>query len=152
VVGAKTRDHVHFAALAFRYEADGRLQVMLVNSRETRRWVIPKGWPVHGRKPREVALCEAFEDAGLVGRIVGKRRLGRYHYAHVGRLRVDWPKRAERATAWFEPAEACEMVEEGGLVEILRGMTRSLQCIPPTPSPSTTRPPTAALAGPGSMS
>ena len=77
---SKIRDHVQFAALPFQYGEDGRLRVMLLTSRETRRWVIPKGWPIHGRKPSEVAAQEAFEEAGLLGTIVGKRPIGSYHY------------------------------------------------------------------------
>jgi 8-oxo-dGTP pyrophosphatase MutT (NUDIX family) len=42
---------------------------MLLTSRETGRWVIPKGWPSKGLKPREVAASEAYEEAGLVGSI-----------------------------------------------------------------------------------
>jgi 8-oxo-dGTP pyrophosphatase MutT (NUDIX family) len=53
---------------------------MLLTSREMRRWVIPKGWPMKGRKPAEVARQEAYEEAGLVGHIVGKRPLGSFHY------------------------------------------------------------------------
>ena len=57
-----------FAALPFRIES-GTLQVLLITSRETQRWVIPKGWPMQGLRPRDVASSEAFEEAGLVGRI-----------------------------------------------------------------------------------
>jgi 8-oxo-dGTP pyrophosphatase MutT (NUDIX family) len=53
---------------------------MLLTSRETRRWVIPKGWPMKGRKPAEAAAQEAYEEAGLIGHIVGKRPIGDFHY------------------------------------------------------------------------
>jgi 8-oxo-dGTP pyrophosphatase MutT (NUDIX family) len=65
----KTRDSTQFAALPCRTAEDGSRQVMLVTSRETRRWVIPKGWPIKGLKPLKVAVREAYEEAGLVGRI-----------------------------------------------------------------------------------
>ena len=68
-----------FAALPFALAPDG-LRVLLVTSRETRRRVIPKGWPIRGLKPREVAAREAFEEAGVVGSIVGKRPIGHYHW------------------------------------------------------------------------
>jgi 8-oxo-dGTP pyrophosphatase MutT (NUDIX family) len=77
----KIRDHMQYAALPFRVGADGRPQVLLLTSRETKRWVIPKGWPMHGKKPREVAAQEAFEEAGLVGTLIGKRPVGSFHYA-----------------------------------------------------------------------
>ena len=135
---AKTLDHIQFAALPFRYAEDGRPRVMLLTSRETHRWVIPKGWPIRGLKPREVAAREAFEEAGLVGAIIGKRPIGHFHYEkritpHFGILcevRVypflveqqlnDWPEKSERETRWFRPAAACELVDEDGLADIIR--------------------------------
>src|SRR4051794_32284746 len=75
----KSRD-VQFAALPWRIGAGGRREVMLLTTRETHRWIIPKGWPMKGRKPAEAAGQEAFEEAGLIGQIVGKRPLGIFHY------------------------------------------------------------------------
>jgi 8-oxo-dGTP pyrophosphatase MutT (NUDIX family) len=135
---SQTRDRVQFAALPFHFGADGRPRVMLLTSRETKRWVIPKGWPMPGRKPREVAAREALEEAGLVGTIVGKHPVGRYHYEkqlspghsilcevtvylfQVERQLDDWPEKAQRETKWFEPSDAYALVHEGGLAEILR--------------------------------
>ncbi|WP_428485920.1 NUDIX hydrolase [Rhodopila sp.] len=114
------------------------LRVLLLTSRETKRWVIPKGWPIRGLKPREVAAREAFEEAGLVGTIVGKRPVGSYHYskqliarpAVLCRVRVfllsvdhqleDWPEKAQREWCWVDPGRAAQMVTEGGLAEIIR--------------------------------
>src|SRR3984885_648182 len=76
---AKHRD-VQFAALPWRIGEGGRRQIMLLTSRETQRWIIPKGWPMKGRKPAEVASQEAYEEAGLVGHVVGKRPIGSFHY------------------------------------------------------------------------
>src|ERR1700750_93851 len=69
-----------FGALPWRIGDHGMREVMLLTSRETHRWVIPKGWPIKGRKPAEVASQEAYEEAGLVGRVVSKRPLGRFYY------------------------------------------------------------------------
>jgi 8-oxo-dGTP pyrophosphatase MutT (NUDIX family) len=138
---SKIRDRVQFAALPFQYGGDGRPRVMLLTSRETRRWVIPKGWPMPGRKPSEVAAQEALGEAGLVGRIVGKRPIGSYHYEKqlspqngvlcevmvflflVERQLDSWPEKAQRETRWFDPLDACASVDEGGLAEILRRAT-----------------------------
>jgi 8-oxo-dGTP pyrophosphatase MutT (NUDIX family) len=109
---------------------------MLLTSRETHRWVIPKGWPMKGRKPAEVASQEAYEEAGLIGQVVGKRPLGNFHYekrlakrAIICEVRVflfrverqlgDWPEKGERESKWFDAKEAAALVEEGGLAEII---------------------------------
>src|SRR3954447_18743086 len=65
--------------LPFRFDDEGRLRVMLITSRESRRWVIPKGWPMRGLKPHRAAEREAYEEAGLEGRI-GKTAVGVYTY------------------------------------------------------------------------
>jgi 8-oxo-dGTP pyrophosphatase MutT (NUDIX family) len=57
---------------------DGVGRVLLLTSRETKRWVIPKGWPMKGRKPWEAAAQEALEEAGLIGQ-VSKNRWGTIH-------------------------------------------------------------------------
>jgi 8-oxo-dGTP pyrophosphatase MutT (NUDIX family) len=82
----KMRDHIQFGALPFRITATGRLKIMMLTSRETRRWVIPKGWPIKGLKPHEVAVREAYEEAGLVGRIASKRPIGISHYEKPTKL------------------------------------------------------------------
>src|ERR1700680_1709129 len=133
----KTRDRTQFAALPFRIGTGGRPEIMLLTSRETGRWVIPKGWPIQGLKPREVAAREAYEEAGLVGSITSKRPVGIYHYekqlpeggllceVRVFLFRVDqqlddWPEKGQRQTRWLDPAEAAALVNEGGLAEIVR--------------------------------
>jgi 8-oxo-dGTP pyrophosphatase MutT (NUDIX family) len=132
----KFRDAKQFAALPWRI-GDGSLrQVMLLTSRETRRWVIPKGWPMKGRKPAEVASREAYEEAGLIGQIIGKKPVGSYHYdkrlakasflceVRVFLFRVeqqldDWPEKDQRVSRWFDADEAAKLVDESGLAEII---------------------------------
>jgi 8-oxo-dGTP pyrophosphatase MutT (NUDIX family) len=115
---------------------DGQRVVMLVTSRETRRWVLPKGWPEKRLAPHELAAKEAFEEAGLEGEI-GRESVGSYRYAKrrwngrtvqcevevfplaVARQLEDWPERKERETGWFTPSEAATLVEESGLVALL---------------------------------
>ena len=109
---------------------------MLLTSRGTGRWIIPKGWPIKGLKPRAVAAREAYEEAGLRGRVPSKKPVGTFHYAkqidadpllcevHVFLMWVeeqldDWPEKAERQTQWFGAPEAAMLVDEGGLSEII---------------------------------
>jgi 8-oxo-dGTP pyrophosphatase MutT (NUDIX family) len=70
---------LQYAALPFRRRADLTIEVMLITSRDTGRWVIPKGWPVPKLTPRNSAAHEAREEGGIVGRI-GERPIGRFHY------------------------------------------------------------------------
>jgi 8-oxo-dGTP pyrophosphatase MutT (NUDIX family) len=112
---------------------------MLVTSRETRRWILPKGWAEKGLAPHALAAKEAFEEAGLQGEI-GAEPIGRYRYAKqlrgkkrtrtlacevqvfplvVARQLEDWPEKQQRVTRWCTPEEAATLVEEGGLVALL---------------------------------
>jgi 8-oxo-dGTP pyrophosphatase MutT (NUDIX family) len=133
----KLRDRTQFAALPCRVGESGLREVMLLTSRETRRWVIPKGWPIKGLKPHEVAAREAYEEAGLIGRITSKRPAGVFHYEKLlpndrvlCEVRVflfwveqqleSWPEKDQRETKWFDPAEAAQLVDEGGLAEVLQ--------------------------------
>ena len=127
---------LQFGILPWRIGEGGTRQVLLLTSRETRRWVIPKGWPMKGREPAETASQEAYEEAGLVGHIVSKRPLGNFHYAkqlakrtilcevrvflfRVERQLDNWPERDARETKWFDATEAAALVEEGGLAQII---------------------------------
>jgi 8-oxo-dGTP pyrophosphatase MutT (NUDIX family) len=140
----KMRDATQFAALPFRVGATGRPEIMLLTSRETGRWVIPKGWPIKGLKPHQVAAQEAYEEAGFVGNIASKRPVGIYHYEKqfaAGRLlcevrvflfRVDqqldeWPEKDQRESRWLDPAKAAALVDEGGLAELVRLASHQLQ-------------------------
>jgi 8-oxo-dGTP pyrophosphatase MutT (NUDIX family) len=133
---SKFDDTTQFAALPWRIGEGGTREVMLMTSRQTRRWIIPKGWPMKGRKPAEVASQEAYEEAGLIGQIVGKRPIGTFHYekrlakeALLCQVRVflfrverqldDWPEKSQRETRWFDANEAADLVNEGGLAEII---------------------------------
>lgn len=125
-----------FAALPFR--TDNGLQVMLVTSRETRRWVLPKGWPIKGLKPHSVAAREALEEAGLTGKMA-KTPIGSYRYIKrmrngaamacevgvfpmaVEKQRRNWPEREQRTTSWFALEDAAGLVDEPELRDLLLG-------------------------------
>lgn len=118
------------------------LRVVLVTSRETRRWVIPKGWIEPNEPPHRSAAREAFEEAGLLGE-ADNHPLGLYAYPkrlarggavttevlvfrfRVARLLRDWPERRERDRRLFTPAAAAALVAEPGLAALLRGLSRA---------------------------
>jgi len=128
---------VQFAALPYVLVGDRPL-VCLVTSRETKRWIIPKGWAKAGTPERIVAANEALEEAGLVGTISTKA-LGTYEYRkklhvfayatcrvrvytlHVKHQLFDWPERRHRRTAWLDPLDAAGRVKERGLADLITG-------------------------------
>lgn len=128
------------AALPLCETAEGP-RLVLITSRETRRWVVPKGW-IEPREPAHLgAAREAFEEAGLSGE-VERVPIGRYGYEKklargviaptevlVFRFRVtalleDWPERAERERRLFPPEEAACLVREPELARLIAGLRR----------------------------
>ena len=73
------RKRVQYGALPYRRGERARPEVMLVTSRERRRWIIPKGWPKKGKSARRSAAREAFEEAGVIGS-VARRSVGSFSY------------------------------------------------------------------------
>lgn len=131
----KGAEQVQYGTLPFREEPDGSLRLLLITSRETRRWVVPKGWPMKGRKPHEAAAQEAHEEAGIRGK-PDKKPIGAYRYWKRGefsfglcrvevfpmlvdRVEGSWPEQAERERQWFEPEAAALIVDEPGLQAII---------------------------------
>jgi 8-oxo-dGTP pyrophosphatase MutT (NUDIX family) len=133
-----------YAVLPISRTEAGDVQVLLITSRDTGRWVIPRGWPMKGSLPQQAALIEAYEEAGLVGRIIRKHKIGSYHYRKmrpsgmesdlkvdvflmaVDQQLADWPEKAERTTRWFEPKMAASLVAEAGLAKLIGRLPRYL--------------------------
>lgn len=125
-----------FAALPWRRGANGDVEVLLITSRETHRWVIPKGWPMKGVKSAKCAALEAFEESGVSGK-VGKRPMGSYAYdkrlkngrlqhvrVAVFPLQVDseadaYPELGQREKLWLPLTEAARRVDEPELMVLL---------------------------------
>lgn len=125
------------AALPFRVK-DGRVEVLLVTSRETKRWLIPKGWPMKGKKPYKAAAQEAIEEAGVKGSIQHKP-IGHYDYwkrrtEHFDLCRVEvyplavskqlksWREKGQREAQWFQVEDAAYQVLEPALAELIRSL------------------------------
>ncbi|MBV9841111.1 MAG: DUF47 family protein [Sphingomonadaceae bacterium] len=136
--------------MPYRTEADGALSVLLITSRETRRWVLPKGNVIRGLAAHEAAAHEAFEEAGVIG-VPCPTPIGFYRYAKRrknGVLRTmtvdvfpfavtdqaeDWPEQDERELRWFAPQEAAGAVEESELKALLANFRA------PAPAPGLAR-------------
>lgn len=126
------------AALPWRRGMDGGVEILLITSRETRRWVTPKGGRMSGRTDAEAAAQEALEEAGVEGAI-GERPLGSFRYLKVLKRRAsrwcavdvyalevrvehpDWQEREERERVWVLRDEAARMVDEPDLRALIAG-------------------------------
>jgi 8-oxo-dGTP pyrophosphatase MutT (NUDIX family) len=130
------------AALPYRIADEGVVEVLLVTSRDTGRWIIPKGWPMKNKKPHKAAAQEAVEEAGVKGAI-GSTPIGQYQYwkrrtrdfvlceVNVYPLQVSkhlktWAERGQRELRWFTPEEAALHIEEPELAELIRDLPRRL--------------------------
>ena len=108
---AKTDVRTQFAALCYRYKRD-ELQICLITSRGTGRWIPPKGWPMHKQTPADAAATEAWEEAGLTGKVFDTC-IGVYSYnkpvkdrelpimslvypIRVKSIHTDWPEKSQR--------------------------------------------------------
>jgi 8-oxo-dGTP pyrophosphatase MutT (NUDIX family) len=122
------------AALPYRFAPT--LEVLLITSRETRRWVVPKGWPMKNRTPAEAAAKEAEEEAGALGEIATEP-FGSYRYnkvlkhggsilcevavfpLQVSVMLASWNEQHERELRWFAAEEAAAAVAEADLAALI---------------------------------
>jgi 8-oxo-dGTP pyrophosphatase MutT (NUDIX family) len=106
--------------------------VCLVTSSSGRRWVVPKGCLEPGKTAGEIALQEAWEEAGLVGVLRGEP-LGSYLYDKYGStchvtvflmevtdVSDNWPERSLRRRVWLTPEHAADRIDEAGLQGMIR--------------------------------
>jgi len=123
------------AAMPLRWN-DGKVEVLMVTSRGTRRWVVPKGWTMKNIKPWAAAAIEAMEEAGVKGHI-SRQVFGTYHYdkgradgttqrCHVRvfpmiveQLKSNWKEKEERSRKWFDVRKASKLVDEPELAQML---------------------------------
>lgn len=125
-------ERVQVAALCWRSGQDGVIEILLVTSRDTGRWVTPKGGRMPGKTDAQAAAEEAWEEAGVLGEVqnapIGtfrymkrlKRRAPRPTEVNVFALRVtrelaDWKEVAQRSRRWFTLVEAAAAVDEAEL-------------------------------------
>lgn len=119
------------AAIPFRRNAHGDIEVMLVTSRTTQRFIVPKGWPMKGKSGRKAATIEAMEEAGVLGKTL-KEPAGIYSYwkrltnrfvrvdvivylLEVTEELANWQEAKRRQRAWLTPADAATLIDEPDL-------------------------------------
>jgi 8-oxo-dGTP pyrophosphatase MutT (NUDIX family) len=142
--GAQTAVPVQSGALPLRIKGRKKAEVLLVTGRRSGRWMIPKGWPMPGKSLADSAAQEAFEEAGIKGRIdpepVGVIRHVKQHLL-FGRIEVDihvhvlaverelkdWPERGERARKWFAVSEAADQVDSAQLKKLIVRIGKELK-------------------------
>lgn len=127
------------AALCYKETKNGK-RVLLITSRDTGRWILPKGWPMKGKTDSDAALQEAWEEAGVKKADIEEKPVGYFEYAkrmskgdaipvkadvyltRVRNLKDSYPEVDERQRAWFTPEEAALLVDEPDLQALLRSL------------------------------
>jgi 8-oxo-dGTP pyrophosphatase MutT (NUDIX family) len=127
------------AAIPFQVTEGGELQVMLITSRATRRFIVPKGWPMKHKNGRKAAAVEAREEAGITGRVL-KTAAGSYRYwkrldsgfvlvevtaylLAVEKVFQDWKESQARARVWLASRDAAALIDEPELAALLNSLT-----------------------------
>lgn len=126
------------ASLCYRVKGE-KLQVLLITSRGTGRWIVPKGWLIKGMSDADAALREAWEEAGVVGS-VSTTPIGKFSYRkimedgsvqrcqatvypiEVKKLKASFPERGQRRVMWVSPKKAAGMVREKGLRKMFKAL------------------------------
>jgi 8-oxo-dGTP pyrophosphatase MutT (NUDIX family) len=144
-----------YGALCWRLHR-GKVEVLLITSRDTGRWVIPKGWPMKGMTPSQAAAREAWEEAGVQGGAEAVQ-MGSFTYdkimapkppvacavevfpLRVKEMKSRFPERKQRRRKWFAAEKAARKVAEAGLRTLILSLAH-------TPSEDVVRP--ADLARP----
>jgi 8-oxo-dGTP pyrophosphatase MutT (NUDIX family) len=124
------------AALPYRRTTDGAVEVLLITSRETKRYIVPKGWPMRRLNDPDAAAQEAREEAGVTGKIK-RKSIGSYVYwkrlarsfdllrvevfpLEVIDQRAEWKEKCARECCWLPPGKAWLLIDEPGLADIVR--------------------------------
>lgn len=141
-MAGEPREIAQVAALCYRIRKNKTYQILLVTSRGTGRWILPKGWPMNDRDLAQAAAQEAFEEAGATGKLF-PADLGTFKYLNkvekgdfvadfaivfpikVKSLAKNFPERSQRRRRWFSPKKAAAMVREPELKALIKGFRPS---------------------------
>lgn len=135
------------AALPLRWNDDNEVEVLMITSRDTGRWIVPKGWTMKDVKPWAAAAIEALEEAGAKGHIA-REVFGTYGYDKimsdgtpqpcrvrvypmiVDQLKSDWKEKGQRTRQWFSLKKAAKLVDEPELADMLSSLTVKPKKVP----------------------
>ena len=138
----KERVFHQIGALCYRYTGK-ELKILLITSRRSKRWIMPKGWKVDKMSNRRSAALEAWEEAGVQGR-VSDRALGTYYYrkrwnnnnfrtcavkvfaVEVKAQKKKFPERGQRKFKWVFPSKAIDLISEPELKTIIKKFIRNI--------------------------
>lgn len=131
-----------YGALPYRFTDSAALEVLVVTTRQSKRWIIPKGWPIKGLTPFKSAAREAFEEAGVHGRI-GAKTIGSFKYIKlangsgaesdcevkifpllVKKQSAIWPESGQRIVQWVDPEKAISLIAEPELKAIVAAFAK----------------------------
>jgi 8-oxo-dGTP pyrophosphatase MutT (NUDIX family) len=135
---ARPAIRVQYGALPYRFTPMAALEILVVTTRQSRRWIVPKGWPIKRLTPSKSAAREAFEEAGVRGKI-GARAIGVFRYKKttaekngadpdyevkifpllVRRQSAAWPEYGQRVVQWVDPEKAISLIREPELKTIV---------------------------------
>ena len=144
---------VQYGALPYRFTPEAALEILVVTTRRTRRWIIPKGWPIKGLRPPKAAAREAYEEAGVTGRI-GVKPIGTFTYDKaldeagveatcevkvypllVKRQAEVFPESEQRMLQWVDPARAIVLIKDAGLKKLVKAFAKRLSIAASNASP-----------------
>ena len=112
------------------------LEILIVTTRKSKRWIVPKGSPIKRLTPSKSAAREAFEEAGVRGKI-GARPLGNFRYKKLAdetggeadcgqglpsageEASAAWPESGQRVAQWVDPDKAISLIREPELRSIV---------------------------------
>jgi 8-oxo-dGTP pyrophosphatase MutT (NUDIX family) len=135
---------IQYAALPHRFTPTAAFEILLVTTRRSKRWIIPKGWPIKGLRPAKSAAREAFEEAGVRGKI-GAKSIGLFKYNKlldeqgievscevkvfpllVKRQSDSWPELEQRLVQWVDSAKAVSLIEERQLKKLVAAFAKRI--------------------------
>jgi 8-oxo-dGTP pyrophosphatase MutT (NUDIX family) len=135
---------VQYGALPYRFTRDAALEILLVTTRKSKRWIIPKGWPIRALRPAKSAAREAFEEAGVRGRVGGKS-IGFFSYEKalddngirascevrvfpllVRRQSEIWPEIEQRVVQWVAPNKALMLIKDQELKALVGAFVKRI--------------------------